>query len=96
VAGLTIQPEAPAAFASSLRLCCDSVVRKRIDHPDQFDDAAGAGLGHDVGAVGFDRALADAEVGGNDLVALAGDDGTRISCSRGVRPFASRHPLPVR
>jgi hypothetical protein len=30
VAGLTIQPEAPAAFASALRLCCDSVVRKRI------------------------------------------------------------------
>jgi hypothetical protein len=45
------------------------------DHADQLGNRARARLGHDVRAVCFDGALADAEVGRDAFVAFAADNG---------------------
>ena len=51
-------------------------------HADQIGEAARAHLGHQIGAIDLDRARADAEIVGDGLVGLAGDQASSTCRSR--------------
>lgn len=54
-------------------LVCGTLKNTRDQgHADELGEALGLHLGHDVGAVNFNRAWADPEIEGNDLVGLPG------------------------